>query len=657
MQRPMTEPSAGDPRASDRSTSDILETLVGEQIVEPRAQDGGDGDFRLYEHLRTPPDRRRLAKLPGLLRGAIRLAWQAGRGPFALSVVLQLVAAIAVAVQLLAVQHFLNELINAQDHGLGFEQVIPALALLVAVSLVGPLANVVQVELSALLGELMARQAAREILDVASAVDLEAYDTPAFHDRLERAQATAQTRPLIAVNGLIGTVGAALGAVGVAVALLAVEPLLLPVVLLSIVPLWWSSAANSRALYRFSVEMTSLDRERNYAARALADKDLAKEVRAFALADYFRDRFESRYASRITRRRQLVAARLRRSILATLISTLLALTCIGLLAWLLLNGDSTPAAAATGVLGIVYLGQRLNAMMSSVSSLYEAALFIEDFTLFLDLHQTDGSVSADAETPPLHDVAVRDVTFTYPGAHRPVLRRVSLDIGAGEIVAVVGANGSGKTTLAKLLAFLYRPDSGEILWDGTSTRGTDPVALRRQLTVVFQDFAQFWISARDNIGAGATERLDDLDGIIDAARSASADALIEALPGGYDTVLSRLFEGGRDLSVGQWQRIALARSFFRDARLLIMDEPTAALDAEAEHDLFRSMRDLCRGRSVLLISHRFSSVREADRIYVLEHGAVVESGTHDELMARAGRYARMFTLQAAAYVSDARRDD
>ena len=655
----MTEDSAGERRASARSTDDIVETFAAEPVVETGdGTDADDGAFRLYEHLRTPPSRRTLGKLPGLVRGAMRLAWRAGRRPFTFSVVLQLLVGAALAVQLLVVQHFLSELIDARDRGLGFEELLPALALLVVVSLVPPMANVVQTELSSLLGELMARQAARDILDVACAVDLEAYDTPAFHDRLERAQATAQTRPLVAVNGLVGTLGAALGAVGVTIALLAVEPLLVPVVLLSVAPLWWSSAANSRALYQFFVQMTPLDRERNYAARVLADKDLAKEVRAFALNGYFRERFESRYASRIARRRELVATRLRRSLLATFMSTLLVLTGVGLLAWLLLEGQSTPAAAATGVLGIVYLGQRLNGMMTSVSSLYEAALFIEDFTLFLDLHHDPTDVpDVEASSPTLHDVEVRNVTFTYPGAHRPALRGVNLDIRAGEVVAIVGANGSGKTTLAKLLAFLYRPDTGEILWDGASTMSTDPVVLRRSLTVVFQDFAKFWISARDNVGLGAVERLDDLPGICDAARSAGADAVIDSLPRGYDTILSRLFAGGRDLSVGQWQRIALARAFFRDARLLIMDEPTAALDAEAEHQLFRSMRDLCRGRSVLLISHRFSSVREADRIYVLHDGAVVESGSHDELMAHDGRYARMFNTQAAAYLSDARRED
>jgi ATP-binding cassette subfamily B protein len=651
----MTVDSAGEPRDSARSTADIVESLAAEPVVETGdGTDDDDGVFRLYEHVRTPPNRRTLGKLPRLVRGAVRLAWRAGRRPFVLSVFLQLVVGVAVAVQLLAVQHFLDELIAAQDRGLGFDQVLPALALLVVVSLVPPMANAAQAELSSLLGELMARQAARDILDVACAVELEAYDTPAFHDRLERAQATAQTRPVIAVNGLIGTLGAAMGAVGVTIALLAIEPLLVPVVLLSVIPLWWSSTANSRALYQFFVEMTPLDRDRNYAARALADKELAKEVRSFALTGYFRDRFEARYESRIDRRRQLVATRLRRSLLATFLSTLLVLTGVVLLSWLLLEGHSRPAAAATGVLGIVYLGQRLNGMMTSASSLYEAALFIEDFTLFLDLHRdTDDPPSTRASSLPLHDVAVRNLTFTYPGAHHRALRDVNLDIRAGEVIAVVGANGSGKTTLAKLLAFLYRPDSGDILWDGASTLATDAAELRQSLTVVFQDFAKFWISVRDNIGLGAVERLDDLPGIVDAARSASADEFVE----GYDTILSRLFAGGRDLSVGQWQRIALARAFFRDARLLIMDEPTAALDAEAEHHLFRSMRDLCHGRSVVLISHRFSSVREADRIYVLHHGAVVESGSHEELMARGGRYARMFNTQAAAYLSDAHRDD
>jgi ATP-binding cassette subfamily B protein len=229
-----------------------------------------------------------------------------------------------------------------------------------------------------------------------------------------------------------------------------------------------------------------------------------------------------------------------------------------------------------------------------------------------------------------------------------VLDGVSLEIGRGETVALVGDNGSGKSTLAKLLCFLYEPTGGRILWDDVDTADCDPADLRRQLAVVFQDFSQYALSAAANIGIGRPDCIDDRQRIVVAAKLAGAHEFLTALPDGYDTVLSSAF-GGVQLSTGQWQRVALARAFMRDAPLVIMDEPTASLDAKAEHELFDTVHSLSRGRSSLLISHRLSSVRAADRIYVLADGRITESGSHDELMAHGGLYAERFDLQARSY--------
>jgi ATP-binding cassette subfamily B protein len=228
---------------------------------------------------------------------------------------------------------------------------------------------------------------------------------------------------------------------------------------------------------------------------------------------------------------------------------------------------------------------------------------------------------------------------------------VSLRIRAGEVVALVGENGSGKTTLAKLLACLYTPSQGHIRWDGTDAGEVDRDELRRAVAVIFQDFLHYHLPARDNIGLGRHEAVDDLDAIRRAAVQADADGFVEALPDGYGTMLGPEFLAGTDLSIGQWQRMALARAFFRDAPFVILDEPTAALDPRAEHELFKRIRVLLAERTVLLISHRFSSVRSADRIYVLDGGRIVESGTHEQLMDHQGPYAELFTLQASAYVA------
>jgi ATP-binding cassette, subfamily B, bacterial len=250
---------------------------------------------------------------------------------------------------------------------------------------------------------------------------------------------------------------------------------------------------------------------------------------------------------------------------------------------------------------------------------------------------------------PFSELRTEGLAFTYPGSSRPALDGIDVTIRRGEVVALVGENGSGKTTLAKLLAGLYSPMEGRVTWDGVDVSGFDPASVREHVAVIFQDFARYRLTARENIGLGRDERLGDAEAVRAAAVSAGADEFLERLPLAYETLLSKDLAGGRDLSVGQWQRVALARAFFRDASFLVLDEPTSALDPKAEHALFQQLRSLAAGRTALLISHRFSSVREADRILVLDGGRLIEQGTHEELLSLDGHYASLFRLQAAAY--------
>ncbi len=323
--------------------------------------------------------------------------------------------------------------------------------------------------------------------------------------------------------------------------------------------------------------------------------------------------------------------------------------------YLLLSGRLSLAQVAIAAWGVYQFGQRLEGIALGAGSLYESALFIEDFASFAAMKPEVVATRPTGAAPSRFDrIDVQGVSFAYPGSERLALKDVSLSIEAGQVVALVGENGSGKTTLAKLLSRLYRPTNGRILWDGEDIAGMDPTSLRDAIAVIFQDFLHYEFPARSNVAMGRVSREDDFDAIVEAARRAGAHDFIEDLPQGYDTLLSRQFhDEGKELSVGQWQLIALARAFFRDAQLLVLDEPTAALDARAEHALFERIRELAAGRSVLLISHRFSSVRDADRIFVLRHGELIEQGDHAELMQLGGLYAELFELQASAYVDAA----
>jgi ATP-binding cassette subfamily B protein len=321
---------------------------------------------------------------------------------------------------------------------------------------------------------------------------------------------------------------------------------------------------------------------------------------------------------------------------------------ISLLLWLAAT-DRMPLAEAGVALGaVVLLSQRLAALVAGAGQLYESARFVDDMWSFLT-PPAAGDPAIGAAPAGFSRLTVEGVSFNYSEASGPALRDVSLEISAGDVVALVGENGSGKTTLAKLLARLYLPSEGRILWDGIDVSLLDAEAVRRSVAVVFQDYLHYAMTARDNVAAGDCRRIDDGEAIAHAAHRVGIDDRLRTLPQGYETLLAPEWDGGIDLSLGQWQRVALARALFRDAPFVVLDEPTAALDARAEHALLEQVRELFAGRTVLVISHRMASVRAADRIHVLHAGQIVESGTHDELIARGGRYAELYALQASPY--------
>ena len=600
-----------------------------------------------------------MRNLPRLIAVAVGLMWSADPARFLGSIGLQVVLGIAAGAQLLITRNLIAAVLTpgaSED----FSPVVSQLVLLVVAQTTSSFVGLYQEQQQQVLNELATRRAALRIVEVASAVEMKLFETPDFQDRMSRAQ-TAMGRMFLVTMSMIGVIRSVSLIVGVGVALYILQPLLLLVALLGFVPMWIARTATSRTIWRFFREMTPEDRKRGYVMSLFTSRDVAKEVRAFGLVPYLRALYERLSDERVAKLIQNLRERFRISFLGSAGSAVFQAASYGLLAYLVLTGQIGIPEAGAAAAANAQLGGQLAGLVGQAGQLYESSLFLYDADAFFALLPAIRRRQGGPRGPDRFGrLAVEDVHFTYPtslpgsGAtqpsSRPALRGVSMDIAAGEVVALVGENGSGKTTLAKVLSGLYRPDRGRLAWDGQDVAELDPDWLHDRVAVLFQDFARFMLTVRENIGLGRVERVDDFEAIRVAAERAGVHGFVSQWERGYDTILGPVFAGGKDVSIGQWQRIALARAFFRDAPLVILDEPTAALDARAEHDLFQRIRELFEGRSVLLISHRFSSVRSADRIYVLHEGEVVEHGSHEELMALGGRYAELFTLQAAAYL-------
>ncbi|HSR86011.1 MAG TPA: ABC transporter ATP-binding protein [Streptosporangiaceae bacterium] len=615
-----------------------------------RSSSGKRAGPTIYE-LNASGDGRSSREIPRLVGAGLAITWCAGRRELITMTALEVLSGIGVAAELVVGRRVLGAILAAQHTSAGLASVWPSFALLAVITAVLGIAGVVLREQQRMLSELVSRYAQDRILDVTCAVELGAFDQPDFHDRVARAQAGVMRAPQM-VFGLQGLGRSMAGAIGAGAALLAVAPLLVPIALLALIPGWLASHHRGRAFYHFGFVMTPRDRERSYLASLLTARDPAKEVRAFGLAGFLRARHDRLYDERIAQMRRISGQQLRVMAVADLASAATIGATIAGILWLAASHHLALSSAAAGAAALVLLGQRLAFAGQSAGTLQESAMFIDDFLAFTEQAPRLESRQAAPPEPSsglFGPIEAQGVTFSYPGSERVALRGVSLRIEPGEVVALVGANGSGKTTLAKLLAGLYLPSEGRVCWDGRDTRDVDRRKLLAHTAVVFQDFIQYALSAGDNIALGRHERAGDTAAIVQAAEQAGAAKDIAGLADGYQTLLGPAFIDGTDLSTGQWQRVALARTFFRDAPLVILDEPTAALDAKAEHELFARIGELFADRSVLLISHRFSTVRSADRIYVLNEGCLVESGTHEELLAAEGTYAELFSLQALPY--------
>jgi ATP-binding cassette subfamily B protein len=598
-----------------------------------------------------PGTDRAIRQLPGLLRQAIQLVWEAARRPFMLTVLLQVIGGVALGAQILIAKRLLTQLLATRSSG-ALSAALPSVLALVAVLAVSGIVTVLRTEMQRLLTELVSWTAMRKVIEAATAADLVSFENPAFHDRLQRSIVNASVRPLQMTTGLLTVGTSVLSSAAVGVTLALIEPLFLGLAVVAVIPITIVTLRVGRALFQFAVRQTPTDRERGYIQSLLTEKDPAKEIRAYGLGPHLQSRFDRLYASRIKALRRLVRDRMAQGVGGSLVTALISGGALTLLIEFVADGRTSLAGAGTAAAALILLGSQLQGLAAGIGQLYESALFIRDFADFTAMVPISRRFlgTGDAPADPGR-IEVRDLSFTYPSRSTPSLVDVSITIEPGQVVALVGENGSGKTTLAKLLAGLYPVGSGSMTWDGADVAGLDAEQVRARVAVLFQDFVHYFLSARENISLGRWQREADDGAIRAAAEEVGIARALDALPNGLDTFLGPQFFGGSDLSGGQWQRVALARALFRDARLIILDEPTAALDPRSEAALFESVRRLFVGRSVLLISHRFASVRMADVIYVLQEGRVIESGNHDELVANKGLYDELFRLQAAPFAS------
>jgi ATP-binding cassette, subfamily B, bacterial len=520
------------------------------------------------------------------------------------------------------------------------------LALVLASDLIGRLQGLTD----SLLGDLFTNHITLRLMRHAASLDLVTFEDPAFQDKLERAR--RQTTDRLSMLFLLASLfQQALSLVAMSASVIAFSPLLFVCLVLSLAPIFWSESRFAAMAYSLLYRWTPERRQIDYLRLLGASHTTAKEVKLFGLSGYLIDQADVLF-QRFYKENKALA--LKRAAVNYAWSLLPSLAYYGSYGYMLFQTVSRVLTVGD----LIFLARAFSNSRSLLSQIFqnltrvaEQSLYVKDLFDFFEtapaLPVPPGALSAPR--PFREGFVFENVVFAYPGSTKPVLDGVSFRLEPGQKLALIGENGAGKTTLVKLLCRLYDPTGGRILLDGIDLRQYDPISLRQEIGVIFQDFLKYDMSAGENIGMGQIASREDRQRIDTASAKSVADSVIAKLPLGYETMLGRRFEGGVELSQGQWQKIALARAYMREAQLLVLDEPTAALDARSEYEVFERLAKLTAGKSAILISHRFSTVRMANQILVLEQGKILESGSHEQLLAQAGRYAELFELQAQGY--------
>jgi ATP-binding cassette, subfamily B, bacterial len=481
-------------------------------------------------------------------------------------------------------------------------------------------------------------------------LDLINFEHPGYFDCLSRATSEAPWRPNSILNNLISMFRGLLSFILMAGLLLTLHWGMALLLVAVNIPGIWLRLHYAEILYNFQREQTPEERKSAYFNWLLTGDRPSREIRLFGLGDYFISLFRKSFFKQKEEEIDIIRKRTLIEMISDIVKALAILFLLIFIARQTISGKLTLGQMAMFLLAFRQGMTNIKDLFSSLANLYEDGLFIGDTFEFLNLKESVVArppVSVPGELR--NEIAVDNLSFTYPGNQQASVSQVSFKINKGEIIALVGPNGAGKSTLVRLLTRLYDPDSGSVRYDGTDIRNMDPEKYRKFFSVVFQDFMLYNLTAGENIRMGDIETVDDPGKVMDAASSAGVDDLLNKLPKGYNTVIGNLFDDSRELSWGEWQKIALARALFREAPVLILDEPSSSLDADTEYEIFSRFRELVRGRTSILITHRFTNVTLADRIIVLDKGAIAETGTHDELMNRRGMYYNMYTKQSSRF--------
>lgn len=586
---------------------------------------------------------------------AFRLVWSSSRPAAIVAIGLTLIAASLPAAQAWAGKLIIDSVLGAIDQGIdsvaGLQQVMPYLILEFALVLVGSLVSQGRALFDRILQQQLTNHVNSLVIRKAISLDLQFFENPIFYDTLQNARRQADVSALNIVNATLQMAQQIITLISLIILLLRFSPWLAVIVFVAAIPSFLSQSQYAERAFRATTRRAPEARLLNYLETLLTSNETVKEIKLFGLGETLLKRYQTLFTRFYMEDRAIAERRTLASLGWGLLSNL---AYYGSYAWIVLRTTAGLITLGDMTMFLALFRQSQNSVRSLLDSLnrmYESNLFLDNLMTFLKLQPLlvvpeNGRI---APSPIRQGIEFKNVSFRYPGAEIDVLRGVNLSIQPGERIALVGLNGAGKTTLIKLLTRLYDPSEGQILLDGVDLREYDIASLHQRFGVIFQDFVRYQFTVQENIGFGQVDALGDMQRIQYAADRGGAIPVIENLPKGYDTILGRRWEKGQELSGGQWQKIALARAFMRDAEVLVLDEPTSALDAEAEYEVFQRFGELIEDRIAVLISHRFSTVRMADRIVVLSAGKILELGSHAELIALDGAYARLFNLQAEGY--------